>query len=139
MKALSVLQPWAWAIVSGPKDVENRVWRPPAEMIGQRIAIHASKKKPDQEFTVHVAYCHGIELPPTSYLALGAIVGTAILSGVRSDREPYDPAFRWHERGLWGWLLTDRHALKTPIPYKGALGLWTVPAAIAAQLEEVTP
>lgn len=26
MKALSVKQPWAWAIIHGGKDVENRVW-----------------------------------------------------------------------------------------------------------------
>src|SRR5262245_15321972 len=27
MKALTVLQPWAWAIIHGPKRIENRVWR----------------------------------------------------------------------------------------------------------------
>jgi hypothetical protein len=27
MKALSIRQPWAWLIVHGVKDVENRTWR----------------------------------------------------------------------------------------------------------------
>ena len=27
MKCLSILQPWAWAIIHGGKDVENRTWR----------------------------------------------------------------------------------------------------------------
>jgi hypothetical protein len=26
MKALSIQQPWAWAIIAGHKDVENRSW-----------------------------------------------------------------------------------------------------------------
>jgi hypothetical protein len=25
-RALSLIQPWAWAVIHGPKDVENRVW-----------------------------------------------------------------------------------------------------------------
>jgi hypothetical protein len=27
MKALSIKQPWAWLIVNGHKDIENRDWR----------------------------------------------------------------------------------------------------------------
>jgi len=26
MKALSILQPWAWLVVNGHKDIENRTW-----------------------------------------------------------------------------------------------------------------
>jgi len=41
MKALTLKQPWAWAVAHAGKDVENRTWKPPASVIGQRIAIHA--------------------------------------------------------------------------------------------------
>jgi len=41
MKALSVRQPWAWAICHG-RDVENRPWAPPENVLGKFIAIHAS-------------------------------------------------------------------------------------------------
>ncbi|AWI90326.1 hypothetical protein C0214_19955 [Methylobacterium sp. DM1] len=27
VKALSIMQPWAWLIVNGHKDIENRDWR----------------------------------------------------------------------------------------------------------------
>ena len=27
MRALSIRQPWAWLIVNGHKDIENRSWR----------------------------------------------------------------------------------------------------------------
>lgn len=43
MKALTVKQPWASLIASGIKGVENRSWKVPKSIQGQRIAIHAGK------------------------------------------------------------------------------------------------
>lgn len=40
MKALSILQPWAWAIVNGYKPVENRTWR---TSFRGRFLVHAGK------------------------------------------------------------------------------------------------
>lgn len=39
--ALSVRQPWAWLIVAGHKDIENRTWRTHHR---GRILIHASQR-----------------------------------------------------------------------------------------------
>ena len=44
MKVLSVKQPWAWLICSGIKNIENRSWKLPEKMKGQRVLIHASAK-----------------------------------------------------------------------------------------------
>lgn len=41
MKVLSIRQPWAWLIMTGLKDIENRTWN--TDFRG-RFAIHASKK-----------------------------------------------------------------------------------------------
>jgi hypothetical protein len=41
MKALSIMQPWAWLIVNGHKSIENRSWR--CHIRGP-ILIHAGKK-----------------------------------------------------------------------------------------------
>lgn len=41
MKALSFRHPWAWLIVAGYKDIENRSW--PTNFRG-RVYIHASRK-----------------------------------------------------------------------------------------------
>lgn len=41
MKALTIRQPWAWAIVHGPKRLENRDW--PGCSYRGPILIHASK------------------------------------------------------------------------------------------------
>jgi ASCH domain len=39
MKALPIRQPYAWLIVNGHKDIENRAW--PTKFRG-RVLIHAS-------------------------------------------------------------------------------------------------
>lgn len=41
MKAISVKQPWAWLIVHGFKDIENRTW---ATDFRGEVLIHASKE-----------------------------------------------------------------------------------------------
>lgn len=43
--ALTLWRPWAWAIIHGPKRVENRTWKPPASFIGKRIGIHVFRQK----------------------------------------------------------------------------------------------
>lgn len=42
--ALSVRQPWAWALIHAGKNIENRIWRRPNPAMTQRgvVAIHAS-------------------------------------------------------------------------------------------------
>lgn len=44
-------------------------------------------------------------------------------------------AFGDYTPGRYAWLLADVRALPEPIPCRGAIGLWTVPADIAARLE----
>ena len=43
--ALSVRQPWAWAIIHAGKDIENRSWQAVNRGLDQRgrIAVHAAK------------------------------------------------------------------------------------------------
>jgi hypothetical protein len=42
IKALSIRQPWAWLIVQGDKDIENR-----STTYRRRVLIHAGKQ-PDE-------------------------------------------------------------------------------------------
>ena len=47
VRALSIMQPWAWLIVAGHKDIENRSW--PTSFRGP-VLIHAGKRlDPDLE------------------------------------------------------------------------------------------
>jgi hypothetical protein len=44
LKAISIRQPWAWLIVNGYKDVENRIW---AANVRGRVLIHVGASKSD--------------------------------------------------------------------------------------------
>lgn len=41
VKALTIWPEWAFAICHLEKRIENRSWRPPASLVGKRMAIHA--------------------------------------------------------------------------------------------------
>jgi hypothetical protein len=51
MKALSIRQPWAWLIVNGYKDIENRSW---ATKFRGPVLIHAAKGMTGAEYN----HCH---------------------------------------------------------------------------------
>jgi activating signal cointegrator 1 len=92
-------------------------------------------------------------LVPGQDLPLGAIIAVAHLHrvgriGTNGDGQitivghdlPLDPespeaAFGDYADGRYAWVCTNVRPLPEPIPCRGALGLWDVPAEIAARLE----
>lgn len=124
--ALSVMQPWAWLIVNGHKDIENRTWR--THRRGP-VLIHAGKKI---DGDAHQALLRGEhpasfthDLPDSVRLAYqrdlmagkidkGGIVGVATITGC-ADRS----ASPWFV-GTFGFTLTDARPLDF-MPLKGAL------------------
>jgi hypothetical protein len=114
MKALSVCQPWAWAIVAGVKAVENRVWRTSHR---GPLLIHAGASRA----SMRAVLPDGTRVPDD--LPFGCIVGTVeVVDCVPLDQCPPGP-FR---EGPWCWLLARPRALPTPIPYRGAQRLFDV-------------
>ena len=131
MRALTIKQPWVHAIFHLGKDVENRSWPCQAP---RWIAIHASQK-PDRD----AEYPKGIELPEPDELPLSAIVGVAHLSEVRKTSDS-----RWFYRPGPGeknlaWILSEVRALEKPIPLRGRLNLWEVPADVARKIRKQFP
>ncbi|RCJ19276.1 hypothetical protein A6770_31970 [Nostoc minutum NIES-26] len=57
MKALSVRQPWAWAIIYASKDIENRGW--PIYYRGD-ILIHAAKGCTKKEYQQAWEFCQSM-------------------------------------------------------------------------------
>jgi hypothetical protein len=115
MKALTIWQPYAALVVNGIKDVENRGWKPPPSLMGERLAIHAGMKT-DTE--VHLS---ATMMASTHLHVHGAIIGTVRLAGVVNDS-----GSRWATPGAWQWLLTDPKKFRQPVPAQGKQGLWTV-------------
>lgn len=80
VKALSVRQPWAWAIIYAGKDIENRSWQAinhGLKMRG-RIAIHASATMSKGEYEDAARFMDGIGVscPPPIDLSRGGILGS---------------------------------------------------------------
>lgn len=136
MKALSILQPWAFLIVRPDledaaarsaaleqgliKDVENRRW--PTRFRG-RFLVHAGKKwgrEQEDDMDLVRELFPEILLPPTSMMQRGGFVGAATLVDGRNESDS-----RWFF-GPVDFCLRNQ----TPLPfapYKGALGFFNVP------------
>ena len=75
MKIISVRQPWAWLIVQGYKDVENRTW---ATGYRGHLLIHAGKKIDQEAIDWVDKWFKHITFP--AQFDTGGIVGRAILA-----------------------------------------------------------
>lgn len=153
LRALSLVQPWGSAILEMGKDIENRPWAPPQHLIGKRFAIHAGAKL-DKHDACNLL--NKIKESRASY-PQRAILGTVELVGyVRMDGIYPTPLFddgelqrcglnaaqvdaavqsRWAATGSpFLWVLRAPQVLSEPIPMKGSLGLWRVPADAEAKI-----
>jgi hypothetical protein len=124
MKALSILQPWAWLIVYGYKDIENRTWQ--TRFRGD-VLIHAGKRwgreQRDDLEDVRAAFPM-IALPDS--FELGGIVGAArIVDCVAAC----DSA--WFN-GPYGFVLEGARPAPAFVPWKGQLGFFDIPRSAMA-------
>lgn len=118
-KALSVRQPWAWAIIHAGKDVENRSWQAVNHglAVRGRIAIHAAKGMTKYEYDDAREFMAkiGVECPPAKDLLRGGIIGTVTVVDVVSES---DSDWFFGPRGL---VLADPEPCNF-CPSVGALG-----------------
>lgn len=132
MFGLTVKQPWAWAICYAGKRLENRDWLPRSTLRGKRIAIHAGKGLDESGF--HWLYKRGlITVPlPKETRERGSIVALATYDGAVGAGlgETTDIWFT----GRYGWVLKDVQVLPSPVPCRGALGLWRVPEDVQIEV-----
>jgi hypothetical protein len=69
MKALSIRQPWAWLIITGHKDVENRSW---TTTYRGPLLIHAARRADDVMADIENRY--GVSIDRTA-LQFSGIIG----------------------------------------------------------------
>lgn len=135
-RAITVRQPWAWAIIYAGKDVENRGRREPWHTaIGETLAIHAAKgyTEDDEDCLPEVGMLAGpFSWDEKEYLDVrGAILGTVTLTGLHHSSECRLSCSRWAQPDHWHLILKDARAWSRPVPARGALGLWTLPTEAA--------
>ncbi|MCI0703585.1 MAG: ASCH domain-containing protein [Planctomycetia bacterium] len=129
MKAVSIHQPWAWAILHAGKNVENRTWR--THHRGP-LLIHAarSRKSYDQQDAGMWPSLYGVELPPWEELTTGAILGVVdvvdcVEIGLDGDLGEHSASV-WALEGMYGWVLANPRAFTASVPRRGAQMLFDV-------------
>lgn len=124
LPCISVRQPYAWLIVTGHKDIENRNWR---TSFRGRILIHAGKKysrREHDEYAEDLGEYRGIELPRFEDMHLGGIVGSATVTDCVREHPSC-----WKSLGSWGFVLRDQRT-RSFVPLRGQLGIFGVPSAL---------
>jgi hypothetical protein len=140
MRILTVRQPWAWAIIHGGKDVENRVRNLAGDYRGP-VAIHVAKRA-DDDFYENPAHAFLPQKPSTgiwpwpTYTApywseLGNIIGVVDLVDVHHADWCWDEGDKpqcsiWAESEGYHLKLANPRPLAVSIPFTGALGLRTL-------------
>ncbi len=130
MKALSLWQPWASLMADGRKKIETRHWQPPACLIGQELAIHA---------TMHVdrTYCAAFGYDSLT-IPRGCIVAIVTLDEIRKFTQSFEkeiialasdpnyPEGNYGDftMGRFGWFCTLVKKLNPPITVQGHQGIW---------------
>lgn len=118
--ALSLRQPWADLVVNGIKDIENR--SRPTRFRG-RLLIHASKKVEWERVEKYYKLL-GLASPEDYQPVVGALLGwTEIIDCVQTHRSRFF-------FGPYGYVLRNSQRLVVPVPWKGSLGMFRVPAEV---------
>lgn len=126
MKALSLWQPWASLIADGRKRIETRSWRPPEWLVGQWVAIHATK------FVDRTA-CATFGYHPDNPVDIprGKIVCCAFLdSWIRFNPEnteyisDEEKRYGDFEEGRFGWQFSEVRKLYSFIEVRGHQGIF---------------
>lgn len=136
-RALTLYQPWGWLMVHHMKRIENRGWKPPAWIIGERIYVHQGKKW-DADGAEYIRdQLGGFEVWPPLARAVGVLGSFRIDGCLDKDRGDKPPAGqdRWFF-GPYGWLTSEPRALRTVVQWRGALSLWKVPPDLERLIAE---
>lgn len=117
MKAISIRQPWADAIIWHGKDVENRTW---STQYRGPVLIHAGKAwgRQERDDLDAVEWITGTKLEDVDRPLLGGIIGQADVVDCVTEMDS-----RWFN-GPYGFVLENVKSLDFR-PCKGMLGFFT--------------
>lgn len=146
MRILTVRQPWAWAIIHGGKDVENRARNIAGSYRGP-VAIHAALEREKLVWS-RVEELAGERWREEDDVR-GAIIGVVDIVGVHDSRddgcgtrkgtarlgERIPLCSEWADPWSHHLVLANPRPLFEPIPFKGALGLRHLDDDTTARIE----
>jgi hypothetical protein len=128
---ITLTQPWASLMAPGWKTIETRSW---STRYRGPIAIHAAKAFPKDcrgriadEYFGPMLYTGGYHR--AEQLPVGKILAVCYLEDCQPAEDIYprisemERAFGDYSPGRFGFITSDLRRLKTPVPFKGALGI----------------
>lgn len=145
IRAITVKQPWAWAIAFAGKDIENRS---AGSTYRGLLAVHAglsfsARGSHDPRI---LASARRLDAPKIDRreLPMGAVIALAELVDVHPDagccrpwgESSYVETSGRRRTAVHHLVLEEIRPLPEPLPCRGALGLWRLPADVAALLPE---
>ena len=121
LRALSVRQPWAWAILHGGKDIENRTW---ATRHRGLFVVHAGQQLDHAGYRwLQVNFPH-LRVPTPAELVRSALLGVVELTDCFGPEDAHPmKASPWY-MGSSGFVLTNPRSFDRPIPTPGKLGFF---------------
>lgn len=147
MKVLSVKQPWAYLLCAGIKDVENRTWKLPEDLKGQRVLIHASAKW-DTNFLFSIPQCKFLSKDLnkkiiTRNIPISAIIGSVIFTdcvvnhkSVWAESIDDFDIYLNNKEQIFNWIVESPILFDKPIlNVKGNLKFWEASDEIIKQLK----
>lgn len=153
MRAITIRQPWAWAVIHADKTVENRSRNIAGDYRGP-VAIHAGLKIDEagqhdplirEAWTGELALAEDLDRPTFYYyvpwrkaFSCGRIIGVADLVDAHyvdghserwdAEAERSTTCSPWAHHGpIWHMVFANPRPLACPIPARGQVGLWTLP------------
>ncbi len=133
--ALSLYPIWAWLVVNGYKDVENRSW---STLWRGRTLIHASSTLTMREYEEAFKFACSIDSELAKKIPsfadckklAGHIVGSVKIVEVlpKPTAEYFSSA--WHVEGNYGLKLTAPRAYTTPVAQRGNLGFFKIDSVL---------
>lgn len=125
MLVVPIHEPYAWFILNGHKDIENRSRKIADKWLGQRVAVFVSKTKLTQKaFEEFVEECKELGIkkyPKTRHdFQYGGIVGSVIVTDIVENSKS-----RWAIKGYKHFLLKSPKKMKF-IAMKGQRTPWRV-------------
>jgi hypothetical protein len=158
VKALSLYQPWASLVALGAKRFETRSWR---TSYRGPLLVCASKTFPREAQQLattppfatalragatkdHRGFGYTTRLPTGAAVAVAelvrclpteaAVVAWSVYEDGAAERYAEEIEFGDYAPGRWAWELRNVRRLAEPVPCRGAMGLWDVPADVLAKV-----
>jgi hypothetical protein len=131
--ALTLLNPWGYAITHKGKRAENRTWTAPESL--DYLLIHAGKgwdKTAPAELYREARDLNAEGIVPTSAIVAVARIGHVCDSSVRGRS---CACGEWAAEGQYHWVLNEVTVLTEPVPCPGWLKLWRPAADVLAAVQ----